>query len=519
MKTYILIAISCISALAKTQAQNVTYKTTNLENTKYTYFYYLGMDDKYHYYRTSLHTYTRFAKGNLKDHQDIKYTLSKEDSGWVTHYLHENSLFLVSTQTRYDTPNKLKTSIFRIYKLNLQSGDQLKDTKFEIVDSSKYYYNNNFDSKAGKIFIKRSDSIVKAFNLELEGTDDLTKGLYKYQPTLAFGFSDMLKDLLKSFNLKLNLSISISGDDISAKEEYKDSTSMDNYTISFSRRKDEDIHFFKATLQGIVINSKISSNKVKSVDFSIDGDKNIIDVNYRENSDGNILLFGKYIVKGKTKSQYGMFSAVYSKDLNEVAPVKYFDLNTFYNITDSEPNLKYVGFIFSKLFNPEYEFHIEDDGIFVFTYQKSYSNIQDHIYLFKIESNGQITVNMIVNRLLQKTKSGYNEKHLALLSGKKVHILFYDHKDCIGREISNLEYTNGNIDKKSCVLLTTTYDIDQDEFTRKTLIANRKTLKYLPNLDSPVIFYDENLNQYNCLIEGLDKKRNTVILYEFMYTK
>ncbi len=517
MKTYLLIAFALISGFTKTEAQNVTYKTTALEKPKHSYYYFMGMDDKFIYYRTSLHTYTKFNKSNLKDYKDIEYTLSKEDSGWVSHYLHGNSLFVVSSHSRTNNLHKLKTTTYRLYKFKLQSGEKEKDAKFEVVDSSKFYYNNSFDSKVEKFFIKRSDSIVKAFNIDLEGTDDLSKGVHKYQPALSFGFSDMLKDLMKSFNLKFN--ITISGDDISSKEEYKDSTSMDNYTISFNKRKDEDIHYFKSTLQGVVINSKLSNNKVKSVDFSIDADKNIIDINYRENNDGKILLFGKYIVKGKTKSQYGMFSVVYSKDLNEVAPVKYFDLNTFYNITDSEPNLKYVGFIFSKLFNPDYEFHIEDDGIFIFTYQKSYSNIQDHIYLFKIESNGQITVNMIVNRLLQKTKSGYNEKHLALLSGKKVHILFYDHKDCIGREIRDLEYTNGNIDKKSCVLLTTTYDIEQDEFTKKTLIADRKTLKYLPNFVSPVIYYDENLNQYNCLIEGLDKKRKTVIFYEFMYTK
>lgn len=502
----LLMVLFCLSL----QAQNVKMKANAIGT--YSQMSYLGKDSRYYYFITGTKQYTRFAIGNLQDFKDITYSLQKDDDGYASHYFSGGNLYVVSTETERNESTKMKTSTFRYYQLDPENGKILKENQYEAKDSTKYYYYQNMDTTVRKFFVKRSDSIVNAIDFDLQTSSDLSPGKRRYQPSLSFGLSDELKDLFKSLSLKLNIVLSSDGDN-----KYKDSTSMTHYAVSFTRRKDEDIYFFKATLQGVVITSKHADNRVKSVDFSIDADKTIIDINYREDKDGKLVVFGKYIVKGKTQSQYGMFSAVYSSDLNEVTNVKYFDLNNYYNFTETVPNMKYVGFIFSKLFDPEYEFYIESENVFVFTYQQAYSNLQDHIYVMKVESNGEITVHMIVNRLDQKTKSGYNEKHMAVRAGNNIHILFYDHKDNIGREIRDVEYSNGHIDKKTCVLMTTTYNILEDDFSKKTMIADRKTLKNLPHLDSPVIHFDTNLNQYICLVKGYNKKRDTVLFYEFLY--
>jgi hypothetical protein len=332
----------------------------------------------------------------------------------------------------------------------------------------------------------------------------------------VYDFLEAFNEIFRSFNgssFSITLNGLGSGDKYS---KFTDSTSMDFYSVSFERKKDEDIYHYKNSLIGISVASKNKANKVKSVDLDFDADMTVFDINYREDKAGNLYVFGKYIIKGEMKSRYGMYSVIYDKELSQKTSLKYFELNSFYNFTNTVPNEKYIGFIFTKLHNADYEFYLEEEEMFLFTYQKSFTNLQDHIYLLRVESSGEVTVSRIVNRLDNETKYG-NERHMALRAGNKLHFLFYDHKDNIGKDVSDLEYKVGDIEKKKCVLMSSTYSVEDNDFTKKKLIADKKTLKYLPHLVAPVIHFDAGSNQYVCLLRGR-KKYETVLLYQFFYT-
>jgi hypothetical protein len=335
----------------------------------------------------------------------------------------------------------------------------------------------------------------------------------KLKPDNASDFVKLFRDLGFSFN------ITISGDLFNSRpEKFKDSLSTNHYKFSFERRKDKDIYFFTSVIQNIVISSKDKDSKVKSVDFEIEIEKNIIDINYREDKNGNLLVFGKYIQKGKSSSSYGMFSAVYNQNLNQKIALKYFDLVNIPNITDGNvPNRKYVGFVFNDLFESDYEFYFDEQDVFVFTYQKKYSNLQDHVYVFKVESNGELIVNVVYNQIKNDKKLNFSEKHMALKVGNNIHILFYENAENIGQDVNSIEMNETTIGKKNCVLAYTTYKILEDEFTQKILIADIKTLANFPHLINPVINFNPETNQYTAIVKGFSKKHELESLFEFIY--
>lgn len=512
MKTNIFLLILSFSIFViSTEAQAVKYRKVAI--SKYDNMWYLSKDSTYYYYKTGENQITRFKIVKPSEFVNCKYKLNEDDKDlYPNNYIINGNIYVISDISEKNEETKMKKSTYNIYKIKFEDGSIQNHIKFDINDSNKYYYYSSYDYKNKKFLIKRSDSTVKAFTLDLKATDDFTESKAKYQPSVNFGVSESLANLFKTLKLSIDFSF------LGADEKYADSTSMDNFKVQYSRRKDEDIHFFKGTLSGVTISSKNLNNKVKSVEFSVDAEKSILDINYREDKNGRLILFGKYIIKGNTKSQYGMFSIIYDKELNEQSNVKYIDLNTIYNITDNtEPGSKYVGFIFSRLTNHDYEFTFEESGMLAFTYQKKYNNIQDHIYILKVEENGQLTVQMIISKMLPFKKTNIYEKHIALKSGNKLYFIFYDNKENAGTDIMSLEGKVGNLGKKSTVLMMTSYDVVEDEFTKKEIIADKKTLVELPHLNTPLIHFNSELNQYVCLLEGLDKKRNTVIFYEFLY--
>jgi hypothetical protein len=77
-----------------------------------------------------------------------------------------------------------------------------------------------------------------------------------------------------------------------------------------------------------------------------------------------------------------------------------------------------------------------------------------------------------------------------------------------------LETTLG---KKNCVLAYATYKLLDDDFTKKIMIADIKTLGNLPNLIDPVIYFKPESNQYSAIVKGFSKKRELVSMFEFIY--
>lgn len=512
-KTVLLLLLALCCRVSLTFSQAVTYVQTKF--SKYPYVHYLGRDQRYYYCKTGEQQITRFAIGRPADFKDIRLAETVKGN-YYSVYLLNTGLYTVRQESETNDKTQLKKNTFHICRLNPENGSLLKKVSFERTDSSKRYFAHVLDTVVRRFFIKKSGDIISSYDFDLEETEDFTPGKVKSKPVMSGNFSELLADLMKA--LGSNVKISINGDLFGTDGKYaaqKDSLSMDYYNVSYERRKDEDVYAFKNVVIELEVESKLNKTKVPVL---LDEDMHIIDINYREDADGRLLLFGKYMIKGKVKSRYGMFSVIFNKDMSLASRLKYNELITLDNFEGTAPNEKYVGFIFTKLHNMDYEFHLKEAGMFVFTYQHVFSNLQDHIYLMKLEKSGEISVSRIVNRLNQKTKSGYNEKHLALLSGNQIHFLFYDHADNVGMKVNELNYTTGDIEKKSCVLMSSTYNIQEDEFSRKTLLATKKTLVQLPHLDSPVLLKDDNTGKYICMLKGFDKKRNTVSLFEFYYT-
>ena len=500
------------------KSQTIRYKQTELVKTYVST--YLGSDEKYHYYKCGYsNSYAQFEIANINNHKTIELPLDKEFVGQTEIHFINNSLYALRKVSEKKTDSKITDSKLEIFKINPVTGTVDKSVKYSHQDTSGYFkffvdtVQNRFFIKKNGIFHKKVDSVFAVYNLELEPTNETQSLEGKRKPDNESTISKLFRDLGFSFN------ITLSGDFLSKRPElHSDSLSTNNYKFSFQRRNDKDIYFFTSVIQNIVIASKNKNNKVKSVDFAIDIDKNIIDINYREDKNGNLFVFGKYIQKGKGSSSYGLFSSVFDSKLDEIVAVKYFDLVNIPNIEDNTvPNMKFVGFVFNDLFDAEYEFYFDEQNAFVFTYQKRYNNIQDHVYILKVEANGEMIVNVIYNQIKKDKKLDYNEKHMALRVGNNIHILFYENIENIGKEVSSLEMEETVMGKKSCVLAYTTYKLLDDDFTKKTLIADLKTLGNVPNLNDPVVYYNPESNQYSAVVKGYSKKRELESMFEFIY--
>ncbi len=503
------------------KAQTIRYKQTELEKTYLST--YLGSDDKYHYYKYGLFSsnYTQFEIANLANHKTIEVQLGNKTDGLPEIYFLNKKIYLLRKDTKKEKDSKITETTMEIFKINPINGEVEKSVKYANKDTIGYFkffvdtvQNRIFMKKvAFGMFHKKLDSTYAVYNLDLEPSNETETRSGKRKPENE-AFS-----ICKLFNLSYSFDISFSREFLNERaESHSDSFSTNNYKFSFERRNDKDIYFFTSVIQNIVITSKNKNNKVQSVDFAIDIDKNIIDINYREDKNGNLFVFGKYIQKGKGSSSYGLFSCIFDAKLDEVVAVKYFDLINIPNIENNTvPNQKYVGFIFNDLFDADYEFYFDEQNAFIFTYQKQYNNVQDHVYLLKVEANGEIIVNVVYNQIKKDKNTDYSEKHMALRVGNNIHILFYENIDNIGKEVNSIDMLETTMGKKNCVLAYTTYKLLDDDFTKKILIADLKTLGNMPNLKEPVIYYNPESNQYTAIVKGFSKKRNLASLFEFIY--
>jgi hypothetical protein len=504
------------------KAQTIRYKQTKLVVADVSRF--LGSDDKYHYYSYDFFSsnYTQFEIANLANHKTIEVQLGNETEGKPQLYFLNKKIYILRTDTKKEKDSKVTETTMEIFKINPLNGEIEKSVKYTNKDTIGYFkffvdtvQNRFFIKKVGyRLFHnKRDDSTCVVYSLDLEPSNETEIQFGKRKP------KHEEYSLFELYGLSYNFQIGFSSFFLNEHpESHSDSLCTNNYKFSFQRRNDKDIYFFTSVIQNIVITSKNKNNKVKSVDFAIDIDKNIIDINYREDKIGNLFVFGKYIQKGKGSSSYGLFSCIFDAKLDEVVAVKYFDLVNIPNIENNTvPNQKYVGFIFKDLFGADYEFYFDEQNAFIFTYQKQYNNVQDHIYILKVEANGEMIVNVIYNQIYKDINIDYSEKHMALRVGNNIHILFYENLDNIGKEVNSIDMLETTMGKKNCVLAYTTYKLLDDDFTKKILIADLKTLGNMPNLKEPVIYYNPESNQYTAIVKGFSKKRNLASLFEFIY--
>jgi hypothetical protein len=503
------------------KAQTIRYKQTELGKTNVSH--YIGSDEKYHYYSDTLNSYIRIDVSNFNIRKEFKFITDKEIVSPTDVYFLNHNIYALLKTTEKKNDSKITSTKMLIFKIDPASGSVDKKIEYSHNDSGGYFkffvdtvQNRFFIKKIGYgLFYKKNDSIYAVYNLELNPTSETQSSEAKRKPVYGAELTNATSNNYGGYLHNLRLKFLSRGSSL-----YSDSLSTKNYKFTFVRSFNLDIYFFSHELEYIVIESKNKNNKVKSVDFAISIDKNIIDINYREAKNGNLIVFGKYIQKGKSSSSYGLFSCVFDANLNEIVGLKYFDLVNIPNIKYNDnvvPNQKYVGFIFNDLFDADYEFYFDEQNAFVFTYQKNYDNVHDHVYLLKVEANGQMIVNVVYNQINKDKNLEGSKKHMALRVGNKIHILFYDNADNIAKEVGNQDIKVTKLGNKNSVLACTTYKLLDDDFTKKIVIADIETLGNLPNFKDPIIYYNPEFSQYTAIVKGMSISGELKSLFEFIY--
>ena len=501
------------------KAQTIRYKQTELGKTNVSH--YIGSDDKYHYYSDTLNSYIRIEVSNFNIRKEFKFITDKEIVSPSDVYFLNHNIYALLKTTEKKTDSKITSTKMQIYKIDPASGIVDKTIEYSHDDSGGYFkffvdtvQNIFFIKKVGYgLFHKKNDSIFAVYNLELNPTNETQSIEVKRKPVYGSELPGAINTYPGGYMHNIRLKFLSRGPSL-----YSDSLSTKNYKFTFGRSFNLDIYFFLHELEYIVIESKNKKNKVLSVDFAISIDKNIIDINYREDKNGNLFVFGKYIQKGKGSSSYGLFSCVFNSNLDIIVAIKYFDLLNIPNIENNTvPDQKFVGFIFKDLFDADYEFYFDEQNAFVFTYQKNYDNVHDHVYLLKVEANGEMIVNVIYNQIKKDKDLDGTKKHMALRVGNNIHILFYDNTDNIGKEVGNQDIKVTKLGNKNSALAYTTYKLLEDDFTKKIVIADMETLGNLPTLKDPIIYYNPESSQYTALVKGFSNSGEIKSMFEFIY--
>lgn len=515
LRNLLLICTSFI--LFSTLGQDLQLRNNLLPKTK-SYRNYIGKDNNYYYYETGKNNISRYKIGKIQQADALTLTYDEPDKKSVFNtdlQLYGDNLFMIAKETRTAAKDEVTSKrIITLYKYTLD-GKKIGSVKFERKDTASKYYSHVFDTTSKRIFITRSFKVIASYDFNLEETEDSEIPKKDKKPSLMGDLAFDLSSLFRSMGLS-SISINIDGFSSADEKIRTDSSSMKGYKISYSRKKDEDIFSYKHSLEHISVDSKDTLLKDKTVDIELEDDRLPYDISYREDTEGNLVIFGKYIIKGRLKSTYGMFSMILDKKLEPVSKLRYFELSSFPKIEGTIPNMKYIGFVFHRLHDPVYEFHLKEEGTFILTYQHDYNNMQDHIYVLRIDKSGEVIVNRIVNRF-HVNKKIRNEKHMAMLAGNKLHFVFYDHVDNLGKEVGDLDYKNGDMRKKTCVLATTTYDILEDQFTKKSKMIDKKAYKQHPALSNPIIHFDEINNQQIVVVRGINSSGEFLSLFEFLF--
>lgn len=479
---------------------------------------YLFSDESNHYFSNYS---TELMVVDKKEHLKVsklsfKLDTDEEYKSYINE--HDGKILLISTAStkkpKKDKPKEFDfvTTKINLYHFDIKSGSKLKKERIDVGDDAEKSLITKIDKELKRIFITQSDSLVFAYDFDFNKTDDKKvskKARYTWDDS-DNGLLFDLEDLLLSFNL---------GFSIVTVEAKVDSTKTESFIVSHKSESSTQ-YYFKGYVNEISIKSKLPELNGKSVDLDFDADKLILEFDYKELSNGNLLMFGKYVNKGGgDNGLYGMFSCVFNKELSMNGKIFYEDLVRVNTGEKSIQDKKYIGFIFTKIAKPMHTFHLKDEAVFVQTYQKKYSNLYDHIYILRISESGEMSVNFIVSKLSNEIKTPlYNEQFSAVLAGDRIHFFFYEHPDNLDIPVTELRYTVGSIDKKDLNLVSCTYNVVKDEFTAKTKLTDKRTVKYIPHLVGKNMYFDESNKQYSLFFIGYDKKHNPKLLYFIEFT-
>ncbi|MCC6817847.1 MAG: hypothetical protein IT245_03010 [Bacteroidia bacterium] len=179
----------------------------------------------------------------------------------------------------------------------------------------------------------------------------------------------------------------------------------------------------------------------------------------------------------------------------------------------------YTGFMMMRLGGNDYSYTFNEEGAeqtFIRTYQKTFDNLIDHIYILKITESGEMVINYIGTRL--KRESKFEDTYTVFKLKDKLIFFFYDDPANLNNKTNDLMVKTTNPSGKTTLLVSCTYSYLNDDLSSKYSISDRKTMKVCPYIEGSDIYYDESNSLYTVFYQGKTKKGKVKKLYMISFT-
>ncbi len=255
------------------------------------------------------------------------------------------------------------------------------------------------------------------------------------------------------------------------------------FKVNYEGTTDNSVAVFKTTLHNIKVKSKFGI--LNDINIKIPDNKKIIDLHFKTNANKELIVLGKFAEVNEKIVKYGFFTMKYDSNLNDINDVRYTPV--------IETNIKNKGLkesiYFALFFNTlEESFYYDVMGINtqIFFFQHTETNIRmlvnynvvgDDIFVLIINKIGELKINRI--SLKQNSRLlGYCKMQVCLV-GKKVYLVYYDHKNNINKSENEVP-TLCELAIENTVMLGTTIDLETLEMTPKKVLFSCNQYKAIP---------------------------------------
>lgn len=503
------LALIVLTAFTSLSAQNFNYKSIPEKKVTYDYLtfynnhYVFEAEDKTLFFVDAKDmTKTRSVKLEYEGYLDLSYC------DYIDGKILHNSLVSKYKDDEETKANNYRNNQVVLNTFDLETGKVVKSEEFNF-NHYKYSLVCDVDTAAKKFIIGVTDSVIKVYNFDL--TESSKEGIK--MKSKSFDLSALL-DFFKTFKLN-SKGMTISLDGIGAKDTTTQFTK--SYNIKYVTHADDKI--LVAGKYYTAIKAKLIDGKTE-FELDVPSEKKVINLDYQELENGNLIIYGKYLEEQGDMKYFGFFSSVINNKLSVVHGLKYFDITKINSTYGNFPNDKYTGLAYTNVSNPDYSFYFKEEKVRVMTFQKYYTNLVDHIYIVKLQDDGEIIINMIVNQVNNDVKKKFlNNGYVALQVNGKIHFMFYENV----MNISNAAYDISNfqvveMQKKQTVLAACSYEVDTDNFSSKSTVADKTAIPFYLDLDRGDVHYNPETQSYTYIVQGMDKKGNYKSLYFFNYT-
>jgi hypothetical protein len=477
---------------------------------------FIGANKQYFFFDAYENKLLLINRSNVLDKKMVAF-----DS--VAYFYSENTLLneneIISIQKRYNNvqlKNNTTKSIanqFSFFICDAMTGKIIKNKSIVVNDTFNISIDKYINKKDKTITIYRKDSIIEVLDYQLNHIDfKSTHFREPYTNVYQSYFVDkaLLNSLFKDLKLDFDIFVNVG-------KSNNDTNSFKNYNIKFQTIEDDNIKYFKQYYKSIVIYNKSKSDSIE-IDFP--SDKRILEMEFKTNEANELIFYGKSANINNDNYIYEMFSTVISQNIKVVSNLKFFDLtNINYGIGEFYPFRENAGLVYCRLRNPDYEFHIKDEKLSVYFYQKRYSNIYDIIYIVKVHDNGEIVLNKVVSQI-KNEKNLPNLLYSVVQVKNQFNIIWYENDINMQNAVYDMKhrFILTDVKQKNTHLATTTYNPMEDEFTDKKILASKSEIKDYLSMSNSYSYYDEYDHSTYFFVVGVDKKNKVKNLYIFNYT-